>query len=466
MGCLVIAIAAFAVGAPPGGGSEVPLRLEKDQEFVYRGLYTETSRRAGPPGTRRFELEACVFILNAGNGSADAAFLTVQRPPTRGGHLNPPMARLELARVEGPGRVKFARRPALLRVPPEGPPNLETRAFVELPAGGVAGGLKWEAADDGEGVTSWMVAGLDDQPCGKCLKLIGRQQSDSWARIGTAGWRREDVVWLKLQGGYAVRIERKCENRDDGGDIGSSSVLVMDLETFNPITVPPAEARARQVEIRQVLAFTSRLDDLLQSPTDRHGYATLLALMTTHANNVSPTPYRAALLTLRGNVEAAQAGERPPEPLIVSAARPRPPAEVGQFAPDSLMTDFVTGDTTRLSRLRGQPVMLLLFKPTSPTAQYMLAYADEARSAYAGKMHVLALAVTDDVGAVVQLRARLKLKAPTLDGREAARLFAGDTTPRTVILDKTGTIRFITPAWGGGYPDLFATHQLKDLLLP
>ena len=40
------------------------------------------------------------------------------------------------------------------------------------------------------------------------------------ARVGTAGWRREDVVWLKLQGGYAVRIERKWENRDEGGELG------------------------------------------------------------------------------------------------------------------------------------------------------------------------------------------------------------------------------------------------------
>ena len=141
MGCLVVAIAALVVGAPPSEGSDVPLRLEKGQEFVYRGVYTETNRRPGAVPTRRFDMESYVFILNTGSAGADAAFLTVQRPAKIGGQEIPPAARLELARVEGPGRIKFSHKSLSPRIPPEGPPNLETRAFVELPVGGVAAGL-------------------------------------------------------------------------------------------------------------------------------------------------------------------------------------------------------------------------------------------------------------------------------------------------------------------------------------
>ena len=54
--------------------------------------------------------------------------------------------------------------------------------------------------------------------------------------------------------------------------------------------------------------------------------------------------------------------------------------------------NVITGDTTRMSRLQGQPVILFMFKPTSPTVRHLLAYADEIHSAYAGKVHVLALA--------------------------------------------------------------------------
>lgn len=465
MGSLVVAITALVVGAPPGEGSEVPLRLEKGQEFVYRGVYTETNRRPGAAPTRRFEVESYVFILNAAPGGADAAFLTVQRTPRQGTQETPATARLELAKVDGLGRIKFAHKTGGPRIPPDGPPSLETRAFVELPVGGVSGGLTWEAAEDGEPPATWTVCGLDDQPCGKCLKLAGRQQSESWKRPGMAGWLREDLVWLKLKGGYAVRIERKWEVRDEGRDGGMNSVLVMDLETFNPAMVPPTEAAARQVEIRQTLQYADAYADLLQRPHDRRAFVNLLAAMQTHVNNRTRTPYREALLTLRRNVEIAQTGERPPEPVIVSVLAPPRPADVGQQAPDFLLTDMVSGTTNRLNRLQGQPIVLLIFKPTSPTVRYLLAYADEAASVYAGKAHVLALAVGGDPGAVVQLRSQLRVKVPILDGREALGRFAGDATPRTVILDKFGTVVSITPGWGGEYPVRFG-NQLKELLQP
>src|SRR5262249_2203783 len=162
----------------------------------YQGIYTESINRSGLSGTRRFEIEAYVFVLNTGSNGTDVAFLTVHRPAKQVGKEGPSTARLELGKVDGAGRIRFSRKSAGPRIPPEGPPALETRAFGEMPQGGFAGGLTWEAAEEGEGPTSWSVVGLDPQPCGKCLKLLGRQQSDDWSRPGTAGWKREDMVWI------------------------------------------------------------------------------------------------------------------------------------------------------------------------------------------------------------------------------------------------------------------------------
>jgi hypothetical protein len=454
MGSLVVAFAVLVAGAPPSDGAgQLPLRLEKGQEFVYRGVYSETVNRPGQKVGRRFDLSAYVFILNQSANGTDAAFLTIQRSAKPDG-VEVPIARMELGKVDDLGRVKFLRKCSQARVPPEGPPNLEARAFVELPAKGVSGGLTWETAEDGEGPMTWNVTGIDrDQPGGPCLKLIGRKQSQSWNRLATVGWKREDIVWLKLAGGYAVRIERKWENRDEGGDIGLTSLTVMELETYNPATLPPSEDLARRTEIAQTHRFADEFESLLQSPADRRGYAPLLAQIQTHVNVRARTPYRDAILTLRSNIEAARNGERPPEPVVLTSSRS--PLDVGQPAPDLLLADAITGESVRLNRFQGRPVILLLFKPNSPLSRHVLAYADEANSAYAGKVQVVAMAVSGEPGAIVQLRAQLHVRMPIYDGREASRLFAGESTPRIVILDKAGTIHSLTPGWGGEYPERF-----------
>jgi len=465
MGCLVVAIAAVFAGAPPGeDGSQLPLRLEKGQEFVYRGIYSETVSRPGAKSTRNCDLECLIFILNTAPNATDAAFLTIQRTPKQTGKDLPPIARMELAKVDELGRIKFTRKSSQPRLPPEQPPSLETRAFVELPASGVSGGLSWEAAEDGERPMTWTVAGVDHRSCGDCLRLIGRQQSDSWKRPGTVGWQREDIVWLKLKGGYAVRIERRWNNRDEDGEIGHRSVMVMELETYNPATLPPSEDLARRTEIQHTQRFADEFDALMQSPGNRHGYDPLLAQIQTHLKNRAPTTYREALLTLRRNVEAARNGERAPD-LAVMGNREPSPADAGELAPEMLLADTITGETVRLSRLSGQPVVLIFFKPNSPMVRHVLAYADDAKSAYAGKGHVVALAVSGEAGAIVQLRSQLRVKIPIHDGRNAVRLFAGESTPRIVILDKSGTIHSITPGWGGEYPERFA-KELAGLLQP
>src|SRR5579859_3196622 len=137
MGCLVVAFVVVVAGAPPSdGASPLRLRIEKGQEFVFRGNYSETVNRPGAKLSQTYAVESYVFILSQGPNGADAAFLTVQRPAKQNGQEVLPVARMELGKVDDLGRIKFTRKNSCPRVPPEGPPNLETRAFVELPASG------------------------------------------------------------------------------------------------------------------------------------------------------------------------------------------------------------------------------------------------------------------------------------------------------------------------------------------
>ncbi len=75
------------------------------------------------------------------------------------------------------------------------------------------------------------------------------------------------------------------------------------------------------------------------------------------------------------------------------------------------------------------------------------------------------MAIDGQPGLVVQLRANLKAKVPVYGGAELAKLFAGSTTPRIVILDKAGTTRFIAQGWGGEYPDIIR-KELVNLTGP
>ena len=105
--------------------------------------------------------------------------------------------------------------------------------------------------------------------------------------------------------------------------------------------------------------------------------------------------------------------------------------------------------------------MLLFFRPNSKLARHVLAYADQARTTYAGQAHVVVLAVGSEAGALVQMRSQLRVKSPVRDGTAAVRLFAGDCTPRTVILDPTGKVHLIAPGWGGEYPEWFGKELAK-----
>jgi hypothetical protein len=339
---------------------------------------------------------------------------------------------------------------------------LETLAFVERPRGGLAPGKSWDLAEPGQPPLTWSLTGTDFMPNGNCLKLTGQQQSDGWGHRGQPGWGRKDNLWLALDTGVAVKIERHIQHCDEAGATTFKSEMVVVLDSFRPTDLPPSEIEARRLEISQAVGFARTLESLSSAP-DQRGFDALLAQIQAHTQNRVATTYREAVLGLKRQAEAARNGERPPEPLVVQTRKDAPPTGEGQPVPDLILSDMISGETVRMSRFQGRPVLLVLFRPAGRTVDHVLRFANSAANTYASRVDVLALAVDGTPGEIVQLRLQYHVKMPIYDGREIAKRIAGDATPRTILIDASGTIQRILPGWGGEYPTWFG-NELEKLI--
>src|SRR5438874_1890224 len=116
----LVLIAGVVLAAPPEPAGQLPLRLAASQEFVYRGLYTETTERTGARYSRRFGVETYILVLGQTPAGFDVAYLTVQRPEQKPGEEPVAAARLEMGKIDSLGRLRFAaKRAGLPHVPLE-----------------------------------------------------------------------------------------------------------------------------------------------------------------------------------------------------------------------------------------------------------------------------------------------------------------------------------------------------------
>jgi hypothetical protein len=472
MGPFVLLIAGVWAAAQSEPAQLIPLRLQREQEMVYRGSCTEIVEQPGKRTSYVWEVQHCVLIRNVGPRGIEAAFLTIQRAPPQAGKSAETTALLEEGTIEPTGKIVFRPRPnALPRIPLNGPPNLEVAAFVEMPKTGLNGKLDWEIVAENQYPQNWKVQDVKDYPGGgRCVVMIGEQHTPEWKNAAGAAWWRQDTVWLDLNCGYAIKIDRTVRRREEveAGQLYTTTRTVVKLDNNVPTPCPGGLFRDRLEAIKRTMQ-SSRCLEQLQQPggaRDLRAYDQLIAEINNDLRMLADTPYREALVTLRRRVEAAKQGERPPVPFeIPKHNEAKPHVEVGQAAPDFATTDLFSKKQFRLSQLQGQPVVLLFFKPSSNLAQYILSYAQNLSGRHAGQVHVLVLAVEGSAEAILPLRNELQLTIEVFAGADAHRLLSGDTTPRAVILDKSGVIRLIAPGWGGDYPHMF-DEALEKMLHP
>jgi hypothetical protein len=117
----------------------------------------------------------------------------------------------------------------------------------------------------------------------------------------------------------------------------------------------------------------------------------------------------------------------------------------------------------RLSAVRGQPAVLVFYRPGSKTSAGSLAVAEALHERYGEELSVVALAVSAGADAANRQREAMKLTVPIADGSGPRVAYAVDTYPVFFVVDPAGTLVWRFDGYGGetGY---LAKEQVQKLL--
>jgi peroxiredoxin len=436
----------------------VVTRLNRAQELVYRGSYTEEANGGRVQFNRAYRLESRVLVLDAQPREAVVAFFTLlkQRETQSGSSAKdaeappPSSVRLERATVDLQGKVVFDTGVNSV-VPLDEMPSLEAGAFLELPKGRLALEQSWEISEAGRPNRVWRVAGTETVNGASCVKLVGLQQTDDWdkPRADRQAWRRQDTVWLAPKAGYASRVERVIEKRDAGKEKPTRRA-VMRYELESSLQYPGQLYEDRKLEITRAHEFDETAAPLLATPAKFGPQLTTLAnKISFHLERQSATPYREAVLQVKRRVEAARRGEV--VPVVHHAEEPAPSttvANVGETAPDFLTPDLINSGSIRLQKFAGKPVLLVFYNPKSQTAPELLAFAQKVSTTYPKLASVVGLAMSDDAELVRKQCTELNVTVPTLSGTGLRISYGVETTPKIMVLDSAGVVRGAYVGWG------------------
>jgi len=466
---LLLLTCALTVAQPPDRSAWLlQPQLARGQELVYSGTYTEEAQTPGVHFQRGYRLELNVCVLEAGPRKSQVAFLTVlalkANRPARDPGAAPTSVRLELAEIDDHGRVRG--RPGInLAVPLEGPPTVECGAFVEAPATRVAVNQFWEAAEEGRPPRTWRVAGTEAVAGTTCIKLMGLQQSDDWnnPRADRRAWRRQDTIWLAPLLGIAYRVERVMERRDPAREAPTHRAILR-YELDSRLTYPGELFVSRRQEIAQAQKFVEEAAPLLLQPAQhRVQLDAVLKRIAYHLEAQPPTPYRKAILQVQHRLEAAGRGEVAPDTGAEEAMLAAQVAAIGRPAPDFVATDLLNGQSARLQRLVGRPLLLCFYSPRTETGAEVLRFAQGLCERHRDRILVLGMAVSDDADAVRKQHASLQLSFRVLDGNGLHVTYGVEATPRLVLVDADGMVRGLYTGWGA-QSSREVTEELQGLL--
>ena len=211
--------------------------------------------------------------------------------------------------------------------------------------------------------------------------------------------------------------------------------------------LPSQLAQDRRQEIQQTLNFREAAQPMLPAPS-RFGkqLESLERKIAYHLENQPTTPYREALVLMKRQVEAARRGEVAP---VVHEETMRPTvAVVGEPAPDFVATAFTAEGAGRLARLKGKPILLVFYHPSSYTAGDVLRFAQDVHTTYGKYATVVGLSVSDDAPAVLKQRTAMKLGFSLLHGGGMRISYDVETTPKMVLIDAAGVVRGSYVGWG------------------
>ena len=137
----------------------------------------------------------------------------------------------------------------------------------------------------------------------------------------------------------------------------------------------------------------------------------------------------------------------------------------GQSAPDFALKSS-SGENLRLSEFRGDVVMVNFWATWCGPCRQEMPLLDELYSRYQRVgFSLLGVNIDDDSGRAMDMIEELGVNFPVLfDARkEVSKLYEVEAMPVTVIVDRTGTVRYIHHGYKPGYENKYL-DQIRSLL--
>jgi len=149
---------------------------------------------------------------------------------------------------------------------------------------------------------------------------------------------------------------------------------------------------------------------------------------------------------------------------LCPVVRAAPQALLGQGAPDFALAAYA-GDNVRLSEFLGQPVIIAFWGSSCSVCAAQLARLDRLYQTYRSSgLVVLAVSVDDDMQRADRYARAHRMHYPLLldPAKQVSRAYQIDRLPTTVLIDRSGVIRYLHDGYRANDPSYVA--QIRALL--
>ncbi len=150
---------------------------------------------------------------------------------------------------------------------------------------------------------------------------------------------------------------------------------------------------------------------------------------------------------------------------LAAVASASPTALIGQPAPDFALRTF-GGENLRLSEHLGEVVILNFWATWCGPCRQEMPLLDEIQDKYhrAGLV-LMSINLDEDQQRAEEFARTLKISYPVLvdSKKEVAKAFQVGTMPATILIDRSGVIRYVSDGYKAGYEKRY-TDKLRELL--
>ncbi len=440
-------------------------RLSRGQEVLYRGSFIEETSKQKTKCVHKFQVENRILVLETLPTGSKIALLTVIQPELNNSAMKnqtAPSTCLTVAHLDPKGRLTNERG-ANLELPIGSLPQSEGGCFIEQPPADSQSHQQWFLSKPDLPRHYWRMTNTQSMDGQLCCKLIGNQQSEDWDHpsAGKIAWRRQDTVWVSPRTSLVIRYERIIEQREPTAT-DCSYRLTANFHLESSLTYPDQLFRDRQAEVVLHGQYSQLAEAALREPSlnSPRRLEALSAKIAYHCETQPPTPYRAALVELQSRLESASRGELPPiaqdskTPAISNAS-----SLTHSTAPDFVAKDLMSGSPVRLQLLRGQPVLMIFFNPSSSSASETLRFGQAVRQT--NQAQVLGLSVAAGTDSIIKQCHDLRIDFPIIAGADLRSAYGVDATPRLIVIDGEGRTQRTFEGWGEETPVLIQEELLR-----